>query len=797
MSDIRLPGLFTGIDTNKLISQLIAAESRQLNLYKKRLNTWDEKKDSLSTLKSKLDALRSNIRGLSDANKLRSFKTASSDTDILTAEAAYNAFEGNHTVEINQLANAERWVHSDGQQYKEDLVGAGVFVYSYNNKETSITTTLGTTLEDLVGLINNDANNPGVTASLLNYNNKYHLVLSGNEAGTDYKVSVNPSNTEVWTMKNTLKVDGNNATMNTKITDLDQFSGSLTGGEHMHITGTDRYGNAIAQIAQIDLNVTANTKVMHLISEINDAFDGKAKAVLEDGKIVLTENNYGASEISINLSWDPDSVPPDSSLTLPDEEADWNITQGGTTSASLAGYAQDDFALTQAAFDSKIKIDGYPQTTPVAEVQTLTWSGQASAGHFHLTYNGQTTGEIAYGADLGTIQDALEALPNVSAGEITVGDDSDMLTVDSGSMTFGFTAPAGDVGMIAIDTSELTGLSNESFAETTKGDDGWIHRSSNTVNDVVPGVTLHLHDTGTVKVNLTRDIAAVKDKLNSMITAYNAMAAYVKEKTGYNNVLKTAGVLMGDYVVSTIKTQLATPLYSQTNGFIEDIDTFLTPGHIGLELDRNGMLSLDTAAFDEAIAEDYTDVLAIIGADKTGSSDSSTIKFYGASSNYTTAGTYDVKAKITNHQIEYAWIKLSTESTYRLATFTSGSNIITGNNTFNDNGAPVCPENGLQLSVDLSQDGTYGTDVNPVVVSVKQGFTGAMEDMLDKMLKATSGSIQIDQEYTGDQIKNLQDKINREEERLAKKEERLKLRFATLEKTLALLQNQMAALGLG
>jgi flagellar capping protein FliD len=190
-------------------------------------------------------------------------------------------------------------------------------------------------------------------------------------------------------------------------------------------------------------------------------------------------------------------------------------------------------------------------------------------------------------------------------------------------------------------------------------------------------------------------------------------------------------------------------------------------------------------------------VLAIIGADKTGSSNNNAVEFYGASSDYTTAGAYDVKVKITNHQIEYAWIKLSTESTYRLATFTSGSNIITGNSTFNDDGGPIYPENGLQLSVDLSQDGTYGTDENPVVVSVKQGFAGAMEDMLDKMLKATTGSIQIDQEYTGDQIKNLQDKINREEERLAKKEERLKLRFANLEKTLALLQNQMAALGLG
>ena len=100
---------------------------------------------------------------------------------------------------------------------------------------------------------------------------------------------------------------------------------------------------------------------------------------------------------------------------------------------------------------------------------------------------------------------------------------------------------------------------------------------------------------------------------------------------------------MGDYVVSTIAYQFREPIFEQTAGFTEDIDTFLTPVNIGLELDRNGILSLDTNNFDEAIAKNYRGVLAIIGADKTGSSSSDTIKFYGASSDYTTAGEYNVQ----------------------------------------------------------------------------------------------------------------------------------------------------------
>jgi flagellar capping protein FliD len=105
----------------------------------------------------------------------------------------------------------------------------------------------------------------------------------------------------------------------------------------------------------------------------------------------------------------------------------------------------------------------------------------------------------------------------------------------------------------------------------------------------------------------------------------------------------------------------------------------------------------------------------------------------------------------------------------------------------------VYPENGLQLTVPTT--GTPSSTIS-ATVRVKQGFAGAMEDALDKMLKVTTGSIQIDQEHVTDRIEHLQERIEEEEERLAAKEERLVLQFARLESTLALIQSQFAFLGL-
>jgi len=146
MGELRLSGLSTGIDTETLVKQLVAIEGQRRDKYVERKETWDDRREALNTLETKLEALQKAAEDLSDAKKLRSFGTKTSDEDILSAESSNAAYEGSHSVVVNRLANAERWVHTSGLEYAESLVGAGTFIFSYNNEEMVITTTEDTTL---------------------------------------------------------------------------------------------------------------------------------------------------------------------------------------------------------------------------------------------------------------------------------------------------------------------------------------------------------------------------------------------------------------------------------------------------------------------------------------------------------------------------------------------------------------------------------------------------------------------------------------------------------------------------
>lgn len=685
MPSIQLSGLGTGIDTESLIKQLLEIEKRNLYTYQKRITKREEKKDIYESLKKELKALQSAAAKLSNTNNLRAFKAISSDSDVFTAEASNSAFEGSHTVIINQLANSERWVHTAGVKYPEDRIGAGTFTYSYNHRETSITTNANTTLEDLVGLINNDADNPGVTASLLVYNNAYHLVLSGNDAGSDYEIQINDSTTEAWQSDIEFKTDKDeNASLSTLITDLSCYEGTYEGGGKIIISGTDSAGVAISPV---ELEITNNTKLTHLIGEINDAFEGIAEARLENGKIILVANESGSNLMTINLSFDGSqwgAVAPEMKVQ----------TEGGTA-GTLNLFTQSDFTETQDAQDCRIKIDGYPPE------------------------------------DSGWQQ-------------------GDPMT-------------------------------------------NWMTRSSNVIDDAIYGVTLNLHDTTDAdgeQVSLTRDIESVSNRMTKLIEAYNSTITFIKENTAYDKDNKIAGVLMGDYIVSTIKNQILSPIMNQSNGFVSDKDRFVNPTEIGLSVDRDGMLSLDSNLFSKAVTEKYLSVLELIGADKSGSSSNYDIKFYGASSNYTNAGNYNVKVKYdASGDISEAWIKLSSESEYRQATIDEDGFII-GNSEFSSNGEPLYAENALQLTAPTT--GVANSELT-AVINVKQGFTGAMEDALDQMLKY-NGSIEINKNSVVKEIESLHEKIEREESRLINREARLRARYSRLETILTSLQGQLASI---
>jgi len=789
MATINFPGLSTGLDTNTIISEIIAADSNIKNMYQDQVTNLQNEQGALVTFKSDCSALQTAASNLSNADDLKSFNVSSSDESIVTADATSDAAEGTHSIAVKQLATSDRWVQSTGTKYDTDLVGAGTFIYSYGGLQTTITTTATTTLDDLVGLINNDANNPGVTASLLSYNNQYHLVLSGNDSGADNGIFVNSSSTETWKANSLLTTGGDNADATTLLTQLDQFSGgTFTGGETLAINGTDHNGNSIAPVT---LNLTSKTTVGQVLDAINEAYDGNAKAVIKNGAIVVTDAFSGDSKFNVSLAYNANGS--SATLALPAlTEAD----AGGSTTASLAGFTASDFTRSQVAQDSKITVDGFPATAAVSEVQQISHPTAVTGGTFTLSYGGYTTSAINYDASISDIQAALNALPSVQPGDITVSGD----TLDgTGNLTFTYANTLGDVSSMLIDTSKLDGAPKLAVTEQTKGVDAYISRSSNTISDVVGGVTFYLHgvtgqstsDTAaSQQITLTRDTDSLTTKLDALVTAYNALATFIQTNTGYDNTSKKAGVLMGDYTVETVQNQLFTSLVNNAKGFLSNIDQYISPSQLGLSVDSTGQLSLDTDALNTAVSNNYLGVLSLLGADKTGTSDSNTIGFYSADATYTTAGEYNVQVTVSGGKVTGAKIKTSDESDSAWRDMKISGNTVTGNSTFDhSSGYPVYDENGLQLSINTSKDGTYNATID-----VKQGFAGALNDALSAATQTNTGSIDIDSNSLQDEIDSLNDRISEETDRLSQEQDTLTTQFANLEATITQINGQMSEL---
>ncbi len=803
MGELRLPGLATGIDTATLIDQLMAINSRRLANYQVKKIGYEKETTTLDELRAKVSKLNSAVTSISNASSLEAYKASTSDGDVLGVGASQDAAQGSHSILINQLATTETWIQDTSTfDYETDYVGGGTFIYSYNHKERQITTVADeTTLEDLVGLINNDEENPGVTASLLYQGDKYHLMLSGQRAGEDNRISLNASSTEVWKANSALTLASDssvNASLATKITELSQFgSNALEGGEVIEITGQDRYGH---DIALSELNITSNTTVAHLLDKIEEAFDGNVKATFENGEIIVTDTTSGASFFEIALTYNAKVSAATLTLPIPWMEED---AAGAATPESLTSLTSTSFINTQTAQNSQIKVDGYPSAAAVAEEQTMSLTqGDPDGGHYHLTYDGYTTGEIAHDAVAATIQTAIDALANVSSGDITVTAENTHL--DDGYIRFTFSDTLGDVPMILADDSALTGTDTPTIgvAETTPGSAAWISNNSNIVADAMTGITLILQDINKtddasepipVVITLTRDVSGVTNKVQGMVASYNSLMTFLKKNTEYNAETKEMGLLSRSATIPFLKTQLHDPFIGIATGFNDD-DLYTGARDVGITIAGDQTLKLDTSVLKDALntSRGFGAVIELLGAMATGSaSGGGTFSFYSASSKYTTAGTYDVEVTISNpgsgNVIETARIR-QTDGTWHDAEI--NGNIITGDSTFDDSGfGPLYPENGLQLSVDLSAIGTF-TDT----VRVKKGFAGELEDMLDDVLR-TDGRLDVTEDINEDHIKRVETTIANEEARLEKVQDRLIMKFARLERTLTMLNQQMAAVG--
>jgi len=122
-----------------------------------------------------------------------------------------------------------------------------------------------------------------------------------------------------------------------------------------------------------------------------------------------------------------------------------------------------------------------------------------------------------------------------------------------------------------------------------------VTRDSNTISDVLQGVTLTLKDVGTVTIEVQHDVDRVMERIKAFVDQYNSVQNFIKEKTG------DGGVLQGDVLLGRIQFQLRQLATARVDGAPEPYNQLAM---IGISVDRYGTMTLDEGKLRAALEAD-------------------------------------------------------------------------------------------------------------------------------------------------------------------------------------------------
>lgn len=195
MSNITITGLGSGIDTDAIVTALVALERRPIDLLESKKALAKKKVDLLGTLKGYVNALKTAATALSKPDSLLATKVTSSIDGIASFSASGSAAVGSHTLLVQQLATSDRWAFDGTASATTNLAtvdGQGVS-FTYDGVAYNATVTAAaSSLNDVAAAIN--AQSAGkVAASVVNTGTtlapNYVMVLTGAETGNSHRIS--------------------------------------------------------------------------------------------------------------------------------------------------------------------------------------------------------------------------------------------------------------------------------------------------------------------------------------------------------------------------------------------------------------------------------------------------------------------------------------------------------------------------------------------------------------------------------------------------------------------------------
>ncbi len=636
-------GLSSGMDWQTMVDSIIEVESRVAYRYGDKVLEIRREQDAWNEFRTRVEAMESSAADLADGSAFKVFSTSASGSS-LTVTAGEEAMPGSFTARVFQLATNEKLGGDVFSSRSEPLGLSGEFLVN----GASVLVTETDTLTDVVGSINR-ANTglgaSGVTASLISKAaDQYHLVLTSTSSGASGISLADGADGVLRSLgllddSSQVKTFTSNGALSDGLSAPDGVVATLRGLSAPPPSGDVTIGS---------VSVTLDLSTMSLsdiADSINSAASGAGSAVT--ASVVSGTNDDG--DMVYRLDIDGTTSFSDANHIL----ETLGILEGGR--GAVAQEIQAGIAFTEGDASTVATA-----STSLSDLWVGGAAGNVTAGDT-LTLNGTrgdgTTFTKTYTVGASdALQDILDAL-NAGSDAFGAGTRPATASIDAeghlvvndgtgGYSRLGFSITAHNEGGGTLDFGDFSVSQAGRTREIVAGQDAQVEvdgtvltRSTNTLSDIVPGLTLNLLSaTGeATAVSVARDSAKISKSITAFVDAYNELSEWVSDQ--FSGVGAEEGVdakpLSGDGVLRSLKSKFHSAMRTELAAAVGGDLTRLAS--IGIEIDKEGLYQIDAADLTAALQRDTEAVMRLFGTYGTGSVSDVT---YIAAGDDTASGVY-------------------------------------------------------------------------------------------------------------------------------------------------------------
>jgi flagellar hook-associated protein 2 len=331
----------------------------------------------------------------------------------------------------------------------------------------------------------------------------------------------------------------------------------------------------------------------------NDALSDLTKK-LESLSSVLQKfravNGGGISKLATSSS--------ESRVTAAASNAASNGTYTVTVSqlASNAAFSFDDrFSSATATINSSIN-NGASAASRTVTVGIGTGTNTETV-HVELT-NSSTISDFvnSFNASSSKAEASIINVGTASSPSYAISIHSLNQGTELGELSISVGAEITSAGSGAFAAYTLSQATNATFS--ISGISGSLTRGSNTVNDVIAGLTLSLQSTGSATVSIRDDAATTTSSLQEFVDAFNDVLSFVAKNDRVVPDDEAAKTVFGPLSSTSLDESIVSMLrqaLSSASGGSASVGVF---ADLGITTQRDGTLRLDTDRLAEAIAAD-------------------------------------------------------------------------------------------------------------------------------------------------------------------------------------------------